>query len=67
MGALSFYLIGKKMKEVREIEAPSSYLTGLLHNFSFAFRYFELNHIIRGCYGPTRDNLHLTATAPIMR
>jgi hypothetical protein len=42
-----------KMKEVREMGAPSSYLTGLLHNLSFALRYFESNHITQGCYGPT--------------
>jgi hypothetical protein len=42
-----------KMKEVREMGAPSSYLTGLLHNPSFAPRYFVSNHLTRGCYGPT--------------
>jgi hypothetical protein len=34
-----------KMKEVREMGAASSYLIGLLHNLSFASRYFESNHI----------------------
>ena len=52
-----------KMKELREMGTPSSYLTGLLHNPRFALRYFESNHITRGRYGPTRGNLHLTATA----
>jgi hypothetical protein len=33
------------MKEVREMEDPSSYLIELLHNSSFALRYFESNHI----------------------
>jgi hypothetical protein len=28
-----------KMEEVREMGAPSSYLTGLLHNSSFALGY----------------------------
>jgi hypothetical protein len=46
-----------KMKEAREIEALSSYLIGLLNNPSFTLRYFESNHVIRGCYGPTRGNL----------
>jgi hypothetical protein len=55
------------MKEVREMGAPSSYLTGLLYNLSFALRYFEANHITRGRYGPTRDIFHLTATVPFMR
>ena len=52
-----------KMKELREMGPPSSYLIGLLHNPRFALRYFELNHITRGRYGPTQGNLHLTATA----
>jgi hypothetical protein len=34
----------KSGREVREIGAPSSYLTGLLHNSSFAPKYFESNH-----------------------
>jgi hypothetical protein len=34
-----------KMKEVREMGAPSSYLTGLLHNPYFVPRYFESNHL----------------------
>jgi hypothetical protein len=55
------------MKEVSEMGALLSYLTGLLHNPSFALRYFESNHITRGRYGPTRGNLHPTATAPFMR
>jgi hypothetical protein len=42
--------------------ALSSYLTGLLHNLSFALTYFESNHLIRGHYDPTRGNLHLMAT-----
>ena len=29
-----------KMKEVREMGTPSSYLIGILHNPSFALRYF---------------------------
>jgi hypothetical protein len=56
-----------KMKEVREMEAPSSYLTRLLHNPNFAPRYFESNHLTRERYGPTRGNLHSTATTPFMR
>jgi hypothetical protein len=34
-----------KMKEVREMGALSSYLTGLLYNLSFVLRYFDSNHI----------------------
>jgi hypothetical protein len=56
-----------KIKEVREMRAPSSYLTGLLHNPSFAPRYFESNYLTRGRYGPTRGNLHSTTTASFMR
>jgi hypothetical protein len=48
------------MKELREMEAPSSYLTGLLHNPNFAPIYFESNHLARGHYGPTLSNLHPT-------
>jgi hypothetical protein len=47
--------------------APSSYLTGLLHNPYFAPRYFESNHLTWGRYGPTHGNLHPTVTAPFMR
>jgi hypothetical protein len=57
----------REMKEVWEMGAPSSYLTGLLYNPSFALRYFELNHITRGRYGPTRGNLHPMTTMPFMR
>jgi hypothetical protein len=56
---------GKKIKEVREMGALSSYLTRLLHIFSFALRYFESNHIIRERYGPARGNP--TTTTPFMR
>jgi hypothetical protein len=47
--------------------ALSFYLTGLLHNPSFTPKYFEPNHLTQGRYGPTRVNLHPTATAPFMR
>ena len=55
------------MKEVREMEVPSSYLTGLLHNPSFALGNIESNHLTQGRYGPTQGNLYPTATAPLMR
>jgi hypothetical protein len=42
-----------KIKEVREIGDPSSYLIGLLHYSSFAYRYFESNHLTQGHCGPT--------------
>jgi hypothetical protein len=38
---------------MREMGTLSSYLIGLLHNPSFALRYFKSNYITRGCYGPT--------------
>jgi hypothetical protein len=34
-----------KNKEVREMGAPSSYLTGLLQNLSFTPKYFESSHL----------------------
>jgi hypothetical protein len=46
------------------MRAPSSYLTGLLHNPSFTPIYFESNHLTRGRYGPTRGNLHPMTSAP---
>jgi hypothetical protein len=54
-------------REVREMGTPLSYSTRLLHNPSFTPIYFESNHLTRGYYGPTRDNLHPTATVPFMR
>jgi hypothetical protein len=50
---------GETRKQERKNErgegdgAPSSYLTGLIHNPSFAPRYFKSNHLTRGRYGPT--------------
>jgi hypothetical protein len=52
-GGTNIRLYELKKVEVREMGAPSSYLTRLLHNHSFARRYFELNHITRGRYGLT--------------
>jgi hypothetical protein len=49
-------------REVREMEGSL-----ILHNPSFAPKYFESNHLTRGRYGPIRGNLHPTATAPFMR
>jgi hypothetical protein len=54
-------------REVREMGASSSYLIGLLYNLSFAPIYFESNNLTQGRYGPTRGNLHPTATAPFIR
>jgi hypothetical protein len=53
-----------QMGEVREMGAPSSYLTGLLHNLSFALDTNESNHLGQGRYGPTQSHFHSTATAP---
>jgi hypothetical protein len=47
-----------KLKEAREMGAPSSYLTGLLHNFSFALRYFESNHDTSGPGGVGRGPIN---------
>ena len=56
----------KKIKEVREMGVPSSYLIGLLYISSFVPRYFELNHLTQGCNGLTLGNLYPTAIAPFM-
>jgi hypothetical protein len=54
-----------KIEEVWEMGAPSSYLTELLHNLSFALDTIELNHLAQGRYGPTRCHLHPTTTVPL--
>jgi hypothetical protein len=49
----------------REMEAPSTYLTGLLHNSSFTLKYFESNHINEGVMVQPKV-IHPMATAPFM-
>jgi hypothetical protein len=50
-GAVNIKIFIKKYIFLKKnpMGAPSSYLTGLLHNPSFALRYFESNHVTRGC------------------
>jgi hypothetical protein len=52
------------MEEVKEMGAPSSYLTGYYTISVLPLDTIESNHLAQGRYGPTRCHLHPTATAP---